>query len=78
MIKHNSPQNWGQITIKLGTKRVIQQQLILCRKKKYIYIYMLTGLKMSSLACKCIFSRSEHNTKGDPMELNFEGREIQI
>ena len=39
---------------------------------------MLTGLKMSSLACKCIFSRSEHNAKGDPMELNFEGREIQI
>ena len=38
---------------------------------------MLTGLKCSSLACKCV-NFTEHNTKGgrDPMELNFEGLEI--
>ena len=32
---------------------------------------MLTGFKMLSLACKRAFYRSEHNEKGDPMELNF-------
>ena len=25
---------------------------------------MLTGLKMSSLACKCVFYRPDHNAKG--------------
>ena len=38
---------------------------------------MLTGLKMSSLACRCVFYRPEHNAKGEPMELNFEGLEMQ-
>ena len=37
---------------------------------------MLTGLKVSSLACKGVFYRQEHNVKGDPMELNFEGLEM--
>ena len=32
---------------------------------------MLTGLKVSSLACKCVFYRPENNAKRDPMELNF-------
>ena len=32
---------------------------------------------MSSLACKCVFYRPEHNAKGDIMELNFEGPKIQ-
>ena len=33
---------------------------------------------MSSLMCKCVFYRSEHNEKGwSPMELNFEGLEMQ-
>ena len=27
---------------------------------------MLTGLKMSSLACKCLFYRPEDNVKGEP------------
>ena len=30
-----------------------------CRKK----MCMLTGLKMSSLACKCTFYRQEHNVR---------------
>ena len=39
---------------------------------------MLTGLKVSSLACKSAFYRPEHNAKGgDPMELNFEDLEMQ-
>ena len=37
---------------------------------------MLTGLKVSSLACKCVFYRLEHNTKGG-MKLNFEGLNIR-
>ena len=32
---------------------------------------------MSSLACECVFYRPEYNAKGDPMELHFEGLEIQ-
>ena len=43
-------------------------------KKK---IYMLTGLKVSSLTYKCVFYRLEHNATGDPMELNFAGLEMQ-
>ena len=35
---------------------------------------MLTGLKVSSLACKCVFYRIKQNAKG---ELNFEGLEMQ-
>ena len=38
---------------------------------------MLTDLKESSLACKCVFCRPEQNAKGDPMELNFEDLELQ-
>ena len=38
---------------------------------------MLTGLKVSFLVFKCVLYRPEHNAKGDPMELNFEGLEIQ-
>ena len=37
---------------------------------------MITGLKLSSLACKCIYYRTEHKAKGEPMELNFEGLEM--
>ena len=39
---------------------------------------MLKHLKMSSLACKCVFYRPENNAKGDPVDLNFEGFEMQI
>ena len=35
---------------------------------------MLTGLKVSSLACKCVFYRAKQNAK---RELNFEGLEMQ-
>ena len=35
---------------------------------------MLTGLKVSSLACKCVFYRTKQNAKG---RLNFEGLAVQ-
>ena len=38
---------------------------------------MLSGLKMSSLKCKCVFYRPELNAKRDPIKLNFEGLEIK-
>ena len=31
---------------------------------------------VSSLVCKYVFYEPEHNAKGDPMELNFEGFEM--
>ena len=38
---------------------------------------MLTGLKKSSLTCKCVFCRTELNAKGDPIELSFEGLKVK-
>ena len=38
---------------------------------------MLTGLKILSLASKCVFYRPEHDVKRYPIELNFEGLQIQ-
>ena len=38
---------------------------------------MLTGLKVSSLACKCAFETSEQQARRDPMETNFEGLEMK-
>ena len=32
---------------------------------------MLTSLKVSSLACKCVFYRSEHNAKEGPHGIEF-------
>ena len=32
---------------------------------------MLTGLKVSSLACNCVFYRPEHNAKRRPHEIYF-------
>ena len=32
---------------------------------------MLTGLKMSSLVCKRVFHRSEHNAKGGHRGIEF-------
>ena len=37
---------------------------------------MLTGLNVFSLTCKRVFYRTELNTKGGPIELNFEGLEM--
>ena len=38
---------------------------------------MLTGLKVSSLACKSVFYRPERSAKGGPLELSFESFEMQ-
>ena len=51
---------------------------ILCEKSSQILfikrISMLTGLKVSSLVCKCVFYRAKRNAK---RRLNFEGLEMQ-
>ena len=39
--------------------------------------FQLSGLKVLSLACKCVFYRAKHNAKGEPMELNFEVLEVE-
>ena len=64
----------GQIDIKLGTKHVIYQKLAKFMKKS---IFMLIGLKESSLVRKCVFYRPEHSAKGKAMELNFKGLEME-
>ena len=38
---------------------------------------MLTGLRVSSLAFKCVFYRTEHSAKGGLKEMNFEGLEMK-
>ena len=38
---------------------------------------MLTGLLLPSLACKWVFYGPENNAKSNPMEMNFEGFEMQ-
>ena len=63
-----SPWDWNQIDIKLGTEHIIYQML-----PNFIYIKR-TDLKVSSLACKCVFYRTKQNTKWG---LNFEGLEMQ-
>ena len=38
---------------------------------------MLTGLNLSSLICKFVFYKIEQMQREDPMDLNFEGLEMQ-
>ena len=58
----------GQIGIKLETKPFIYRNLAnLCRK----LISMLTCLKVSYLACKCVFDRQKHNAKREPHGIEF-------
>ena len=40
-------------------------------------ISILTGLKVSSLACKRVFYIPKHNAKRDIKEMSFEGLEMQ-
>ena len=40
-------------------------------------VSLLTSLKVSTLVCKCVFYRSEHNAEQDLVELDFELFEIQ-
>ena len=35
------------------------------------YLSMLTALKVSSLACKCLFYRPEYEIKREPHEIEF-------
>ena len=38
---------------------------------------MLTRLRVSSFVCKFEFYRPEHYAQGDPILLDFEGRQIR-
>ena len=40
-------------------------------------MYMLTDFNVPALVCKWVFYRPEHHAKGGPMELSFEGLEMQ-
>ena len=40
-------------------------------------IYMLTGLKVPSLACKRVLYIPQYNAKWGILEFNFEGLEMQ-
>ena len=35
------------------------------------WLSMLTGLKASSLACKCVFNRPKHNAEREPHGSEF-------
>ena len=60
--------NW----YKLGTKHVTYQMLVNFTYKKDITVNKLE-CEVSSLACKCVFYRPEHNAKGRPLEIEFRG-----
>ena len=56
--------------------RIREQRILYTKSEQVLHrksISLLTDLKVSSLACKCVFYRSEYNVK----ELNFKGLEIQ-
>ena len=60
-VKRQSPWDRGQTYIKLGTKHVVTK-VSKFYVEKYLD-YILTGLKVSSLVCKCVFYRPKHNAK---------------
>ena len=54
----NSPRDWNQIGVKLGTEHVIYQKLENIVQNKDI---LLTGLKVLSLASKCVYYKPKRN-----------------
>ena len=54
----NSPRDWNQIGVKLGTEHVIYQKLENIMQNKDI---LLTGLKALSLASKCVYYKPKRN-----------------
>lgn len=54
----NSPRDWNQIGVKLGTEHVIYQKLENIMENKDI---LLTGLKVLSLASKCVYYKPKRN-----------------
>ena len=74
--KRHIPWDRDRIGIKFGTKYVIYQKLSNFYTKSYQVLHrkrisMLTGLKVSSLACKFVFYRSKHNSKGEHHVIQF-------
>ena len=63
-----------QIRVKLVSNW--KQSMLYTKSYHFLHrrkISMLTGLKVSSLSCKCVFYRQSEN----PMELNFEILEMK-
>ena len=58
--------NWYQTDAKTCYIPKVRKCLV---KKVYI--------KVSSMACRCVFDRPEHFAKGSPIKLIFEGLEMQ-
>ena len=58
LLSEDSPWDRSQDGIKLGAKPAIYQKLANFNEKR---VSMLTGLEISSLACKCVFYRPEDN-----------------
>ena len=54
----NSPRDWNQIGAKLGTEHIIYQKLENIMQNKDI---LLTGLKVLSLASKCVYYKPKRN-----------------
>ena len=54
----NSPRDWNQIGVKLGAEHVIYQKLENIVQNKDI---LLTGLKVLSLASKCVYYKPKRN-----------------
>ena len=54
----NSPRDWNQIGVKLGTEHVIYQKLENIMENKDI---LLTGLKVLSLVSKCVYYKPKRN-----------------
>ena len=54
----NSPRDWNQIGVKLGTEHVIYQKLENVMQNKDI---LLTGLRVLSLVSKCVYHRPKRN-----------------
>ena len=69
-----SPCYYGHIVIKCEENKLRSKSLQILYRK---LTSMLTGLKVSSFACKYVFYRPQHNAKGDSMELNFGDLEMQ-
>ena len=53
--------NWEQNILYTKTYQILHRKMI----------SMLTGLKVSSLACRCAFYRREHNAKMGPHRTEF-------
>ena len=63
-----SPWDWAKLVSSW------EQNLLYTKSQQMLHrkwLSMLTDLKVSSLACKCVFNRPKHNLKGEPHGIEF-------